>query len=192
MNRLLLQDRICSTPMDRVYKVPLASSLIQTETVILGIDPGTATTGWGVISAGPRNAVPISFGAIRPKSTLSQGEKYLCIFDAVEEIVVRFAPKAFAVESQFVYKNAATAMKLGMARASAMLAAARHKVPIYEYTPTKAKLAVAGNGAATKEQVQKMIALLLGLSSLPEPHDAADALALALCHAHNLRWRKPC
>ena len=170
----------------------MSQSVIQTETVILGIDPGTASTGWGVISAGQRNASPLAFGAIRPKSTLSLGEKYLCIFDAVEEIVVRYSPKALAVESQFVYKNAASAMKLGMARASAMLAAARHKVPIYEYTPTKAKLAVVGTGAATKEQVQKMIALLLGLPSLPEPHDAADALALALCHAHNVRWKKPC
>lgn len=160
------------------------------EKIILGIDPGTNSTGWGVIASDGRKSVPLEFGAIRPKTTLSQAEKYLRIFEGVEEVISRFSPEALAVETQFIYKNAASAMKIGMARASAMLAAARSNIPVYEYTPKKAKLAVVGKGSATKEQVQKMIALLLGLPSLPEPHDAADALALALCHAHDLRLKK--
>jgi crossover junction endodeoxyribonuclease RuvC len=101
----------------------------------------------------------------------------------------KYQPDAVAIETQFVYKNVQSAMKLGMARAMGLLAAARRQIPIFEYAPTKAKLAVVGNGGASKMQVQKMIQLLLRLPTLPEPEDAADALALAICHAHTIKTR---
>jgi crossover junction endodeoxyribonuclease RuvC len=157
--------------------------------IILGIDPGTRVTGYGVIVIERQGPRAIDFGCIRPPRTLAPEEGYLVIFNAIEHLIEKYSPHALAVESQFVYKNAQSAMKLGMARAMALLAAARRKIPIYEYAPKKAKLAVVGNGAASKEQVQKMIQLLLRLPELPEPEDAADALALALCHAHTLPMR---
>lgn len=152
--------------------------------VILGIDPGTVVTGYGVIEVRAGKESPLDFGAVRPPAKLPHPERYLIIFNAVEKLIETYQPDAMAVETQFVYKNVATAIKLGMARGVILLAAARRSIPIYEYAPKKAKLAVVGNGNASKEQVQKMIQLLLRLQELPEPEDAADALALALCHSH--------
>lgn len=157
------------------------------QTIILGIDPGTRVTGYGLIKLKFNGFEALDFGCIRPPPNADFSQKYLIIFNAIEEILDRFSPDAVAVETQFMYKNAQSSMKLGMARGMAILAAARRKISLYEYAPKKAKLAVVGNGAASKEQVQKMIQLLLHLPSLPEPEDAADALALALCHAHTLK-----
>jgi len=157
------------------------------EKIILGIDPGTRCTGYGIISAQANSIKPLDFGAIRPPPKASSGKRYLVIFNAIETLMDTYKPEMVAVESQFVHKNVASAMKLGMARAMVILAAERREIPLFEYTPKKAKLAVTGSGASTKEQVQKMIQLLLALPELPQPEDAADALALALCHAHTLR-----
>ncbi|HSW86767.1 MAG TPA: crossover junction endodeoxyribonuclease RuvC [Rhabdochlamydiaceae bacterium] len=152
--------------------------------IILGIDPGTRITGFGVIKMKNGSSEPLDFGCIRPPQKLEISERYLVIFNAIDHLIETYQPHAVAIETQFVYKNAQSAMKLGMARGMAILAAARRKIPIYEYAPKKAKKAVVGNGAASKEQVQRMIQVLLRLPQLPEPEDAADALALALCHAH--------
>ncbi len=152
--------------------------------IILGIDPGTQITGFGII----RNSNPapqvIDFGCIRPPPRLPASERYLIIFNGIEALIEKYQPDALAIETQFVYRNVQTAMKLGIARGMAILAAARKQISIFEYAPTKAKLAVVGTGAASKEQVQRMVQLLLNLSELPTPDDAADALAIALCHAH--------
>jgi crossover junction endodeoxyribonuclease RuvC len=99
----------------------------------------------------------------------------------------KYQPEAVAVETQFVYKNVQSALKLGMARGAVIIAAARRGIAVFEYAPRKAKQAVVGNGGASKFQVQKMVQMQLKLSQLPEPADAADALALALCHAHTRR-----
>lgn len=155
--------------------------------IILGIDPGTRITGYGIIQVTASGHRPLDFGCIRPSQKLEGPQKYLSIFEALEVLIERHKPDAVAVETQFVYKNVSSALKLGMARGVVLLAAARQKIPIYEYAPKKAKLAVVGNGSAGKEQVQKMIQLLLRLPGLPEPEDAADALALAICHAHTLK-----
>ncbi len=155
--------------------------------IILGIDPGTRITGYGVLRA---PAEPLDFGCIRPPLELSLEQRYKIIFEGVEALIERHAPSAIAVESQFVMKNAQSAIKLGMAKGMVFLAAARKNIPVYEYTPKKAKLAVVGKGQASKFQVQKMIQMLLQLPHLPQPEDAADALALAICCAHNLRF--PC
>lgn len=158
-------------------------------TIILGIDPGTVITGYGIIKINDGRSTPLDFGAIRPPKTVNSSEKYLIIFEAIETLIERYQPDAVAVESQFVSKNALSAMKLGMARGMAILASARKNIPIYEYAPTKAKLAVVGKGSASKDQVQRMIQMLLNLPKPPQPHDAADALAIAICHAHTLNGK---
>jgi crossover junction endodeoxyribonuclease RuvC len=152
--------------------------------IILGIDPGTRITGYGVISF---PSEPIDFGCIQPPPNLPLEERYQIIFNAIETLIALHKPIAIAVESQFVLKNAQSAIKLGMAKGMVLLAGARAKIPVYEYAPKKAKLAVVGKGQASKFQVQRMIQSLLRLPALPEPEDAADALALAICCGQNLR-----
>jgi crossover junction endodeoxyribonuclease RuvC len=151
--------------------------------IILGIDPGTAVTGYGILCLENRTHHVLDFGCIRPPSAEHPGSKYLTIFDALEELIRLHQPTAISVETQFMYKNAQSALTLGMARGMTLLAAAKHRIPVFEYAPKKAKKAATGNGSASKEQVQRMIQLLLRLPS-PPPADAADALALALCHTH--------
>lgn len=158
--------------------------------IILGIDPGTRITGYGIIKTGNSHIEPIDFGCIRPPVTQDMPARYLALFNGIEKLLDLYSPSAVAVETQFVYKNVQCALKLGMARGAVLIAAARRGVPIFEYTPKKAKLAVVGNGGASKEQVQRMIQLLLKLPILPEPEDAADALALAVCHAHSLSYKE--
>ncbi|MBS3902765.1 MAG: crossover junction endodeoxyribonuclease RuvC [Anaplasmataceae bacterium] len=154
--------------------------------VILGIDPGTKITGYGIILCKDGKTEPLDFGCIRPPTKSSHHDRYLVIFEALETLIARHSPGALAIETQFVYRNAQTAIKLGIARGMAILAALRSRTPIFEYAPKKTKLAVVGNGSASKMQVQRMIQLLLSLPKLPEPEDAADALAVAICHAHTL------
>lgn len=158
-----------------------------TKFTILGIDPGTRITGYGVIDA---DAQPLDFGCIRPPPKLILADRYKIIFDSVEALIEKHEPSAMAVESQFVMKNAQSAIKLGMAKGMVYLAAARKGIPVYEFAPKQAKLAVVGHGGASKFQVQKMIQALLRLPHPPEPEDAADALALAICCSHHLR--NPC
>lgn len=152
---------------------------------IIGIDPGTRITGYGIVSMDNSHLSALDFGCIRPPTDLSNHERYFFLFNATKQLFEQFSPSAVAVETQFVYKNIQSAMKLAMARMTTILAAATLNIPIFEYAPRQAKLAVVGNGAASKQQVQKMVQLLLKLPYLPEPEDAADALALAICHAHS-------
>lgn len=159
--------------------------------LILGIDPGTRITGYGLIRVGSL-LEPIDYGAIRPPPTLPLEERYCILFDSIELLLEKHRPDALAIESQFVLKNAQSTIKLGMAKGMAILAAARRKIPVCEYSPKQAKLATVGNGNASKFQVQKMIQVLLKLPSPPEPEDAADALALALCHAHRIKKESLC
>jgi crossover junction endodeoxyribonuclease RuvC len=158
--------------------------------IILGIDPGTRITGYGLIKAGNPTLEPLDFGCIRPPPNLSNPERYLALFNGLEKLLDLYNPDAVSVETQFVYKNVQSAIKLGMARGVVLIAAARRGIPVFEYAPKKAKLAVVGNGNASKEQVQRMIQLLLKLPVLPEPEDAADALALAVCHANSMSFNE--
>jgi len=155
--------------------------------VILGIDPGTRITGYGIID---KNLKPLDFGCIKPPPKLPLSSRYQVLFESLEALIVRYQPEAVAVESQFVLKNAQSAIKLGMAKGMVYLAAARNTIPVYDFAPKQAKLAVVGNGNASKHQVQKMIQALLRLPEAPEPEDAADALALAICCYNHLRT--PC
>lgn len=148
--------------------------------IILGIDPGTIITGYGVISVNPHIS-PLDFGCIRPPAKLILEQRYKIIFEGIEALIEKHSPTAIAVESQFVLKNVQSAIKLGMAKGMVYLAAARKNIPVFEYAPKKAKQAIVGTGNASKFQVQKMIQNLLRLPNIPEPEDAADALALAIC-----------
>lgn len=153
--------------------------------IILGIDPGTARTGWGVIETNGSSYTLIASGVITPKTKILS-EKYAEIYDGINHIIDTFHPHCISVETQFVSKNPQSAIKIGMARGMAVLAGAKRSLPIYEYTPLKAKKAITGSGKAGKEDMQKMIGLLLSTKKII-PHDAADALALAICHSHHAR-----
>lgn len=151
--------------------------------IILGVDPGTRVSGYGVICIQDRKFIPLDYGCIRPPSQFKLSERYLVIFDSIDELIEKHQPTCLVVEMQFMYKNAQSALKLGMARGAVMIAAKRRGLPIFEYAPAVAKRAVVGNGRASKFQVQGMVKQILKLATLPEPEDAADALALAICHA---------
>jgi crossover junction endodeoxyribonuclease RuvC len=155
--------------------------------VILGIDPGTQLTGYGVIRTDGASHQAIDYGCIRPPSNLKITDRYLIIFNSVDALLEKHCPHALVVETQYVQKNIQSAIKLGMARGVVIVAAKRRGIAVFEYAPAKAKRAVVGNGNASKYQVQGMVKILLNLTEMPTPDDAADALSLAICHAQTLR-----
>lgn len=160
--------------------------------IIIGIDPGTRITGYGVIEVQGASYRTLDYGCIRPPPDLKLSDRYLILFNAIDELIMKYRPNALSVETQYFEKNVQSAIKLGMARGTAIIAAKRHGLSIFEYAPTKAKQAVVGNGKASKEQVQGMVKLLLKLQTIPTPADAADALALAICHALSYNHLIPC
>ncbi|CRX38784.1 crossover junction endodeoxyribonuclease RuvC [Estrella lausannensis] len=158
-------------------------------TVILGIDPGTQVTGYGVIHLTERGMEAVDFGCIRPKASLSLHDKYLLIFNGVSHLLDTFQPIALAIETQFVKINPSSALKLGMARGSIIVAARMRGIEVVEYAPTVAKKSITGTGRASKEQVQGMTQKILKLDKLPTPEDAADALSIAICHANRMHFK---
>jgi crossover junction endodeoxyribonuclease RuvC len=158
------------------------------ESTILGIDPGTRITGYGLIRIAGNSYTALDYGCIRPPEKQKLTDRYLVIFNGIETLIEKFKPDVLVVETQFVQKNVQSALKLGMARGIAIIAAKRRGIPIFEYSPTRAKKAVVGTGKASKFQVQGMVQRHLNLAKAPEPEDAADALALAICHAHAKRF----
>ncbi|MCE2982946.1 MAG: crossover junction endodeoxyribonuclease RuvC [Parachlamydia sp.] len=152
-------------------------------TVILGVDPGTIVTGYGIIEIDGHTITAIDFGCIRPPLAYKLSDRYLVIHEGIAQLIEQYAPTAIAVETQYVHKNVQSAIKLGMARGAVILAAKMKELGVFEYAPTQAKLAVVGSGKASKKQVQGMVQRRLNLLKEPEPEDAADALALAICHA---------
>ncbi len=157
---------------------------------ILGIDPGTDATGFGAIESDGESHRLIEYGVLRNKPSLRFTEKLLRIHTELVKVIERCRPDRMVVESLFYATNVKSALKLGHARGVALLAGVERGLPVDEYSPLEVKQAVVGYGRAGKQQVQKMVALLLGLDVRPEPHDAADALAVALCHAHRLRFQE--
>jgi len=152
---------------------------------VLGIDPGSETTGWGVIEGdGPRYRI-LEYGAIRLPSTQKFSTRLLTICTGLEEIIARHTPSECAIEDGFLATNVKVTLKLGQVRGVAMLAAERAGLAIQEYSPRLVKQTVVGYGNAEKHQVQEMVRVLLSMSTLPEPQDAADALAVAICHFHH-------
>jgi len=151
---------------------------------ILGIDPGTAITGFGVLETLGNRFRLLDYGCIRTDAGTPLEERLEKIYHGMILLINRWHPEELAIEELFFNKNTRTALTVGHARGVIFLAAAHQKVPIREYTPLQVKQAVVGYGRADKHQVQYMVKALLNLSSLPKPDDAADALAIAICHAH--------
>ncbi len=151
---------------------------------IFGIDPGSERTGYGCVETdGSRHAIVIC-GAITTPTPAPFPDKLLAIHARLSRLIDECRPDAAAIESLFYAVNVRSALKLGHARGVAMLAAVEAGLPVFEYTPAEIKRAVVGHGRAEKPQVQHMMKLLLGLRAAPTPHDAADALAVAICHVH--------
>ncbi|MCX7912350.1 MAG: crossover junction endodeoxyribonuclease RuvC [Dehalococcoidales bacterium] len=153
---------------------------------ILGIDPGTVVMGYGIIEGGDDRVVFIDCGAISVPKHLKGGERLEHIYHGLTDIIRHHHPDVMAIEQPFVAKNARSALAIGRAQAVALLAAALSGIPAYEYTPAHVKQTVASYGASSKEQVQEMVRLQLGLAEPPQPSDAADALAVALCHCREV------
>jgi crossover junction endodeoxyribonuclease RuvC len=156
--------------------------------MILGIDPGTRITGYGLIQVNESDILAIDYGSIKPDPHMLLTDRYLFISNGIDELIEKYKPNALVVETQYISKNPHSTMKLIMVRGIIIIAAKRKNIPVFEYAPTKAKLAVTGNGRSSKYEVQKMVQLLLKLSKLPTPEDAADALSLAICHANSLKF----
>lgn len=152
---------------------------------ILGIDPGTLITGYGVISTTGNSLTVHDYGCIKPPVSYKLSDRYHIIDQSIEALILQHAPDVLVVETQYIAKTKSidSVIKLGMARGVAIVAAKRQKIRVYVYAPTEAKKAVVGSGRASKAQVQGMVQRLLCLNDLP-PEDAADALALAICHAN--------
>jgi crossover junction endodeoxyribonuclease RuvC len=150
--------------------------------IILGIDPGSRITGYGLINAASGHYNYVASGHVRTCND-ALPQRLGQIYQAIDALIERYSPQEFAIEQVFMARNADSALKLGQARGVAMVVAVNHGLPVAEYSARQVKQAVVGQGGARKEQVQHMVARLLGLSSLPQI-DAADALAIALCHTH--------
>jgi crossover junction endodeoxyribonuclease RuvC len=155
--------------------------------ITLGIDPGTALLGYGVIS-GIDAPTMLAFGAVETQAGESAPARLQTIYDSLIALLDHHAPDVMAVEQLFFARNVTTALAVGQARGVALLAAAQRNVPVFEYKPAEVKLAVAGHGGADKQQIQEMVRIILGLDSVPRPDDAADALAIAICHASSSRF----
>lgn len=155
--------------------------------IILGIDPGSRKTGFGVISSVSGRIEYVSSGVIRMKDGDTLPERLKTIFTSVSDIIQRHCPQEFAIENVFMAKSAGSALKLGQARGAAIVAAVHHDLPVAEYEARKVKQSVVGTGAADKSQVQHMVMSLLNLPGSPQ-EDAADALAVALCHANTQQY----
>lgn len=165
-----------------------AHTLNLTPMRVFGIDCGTETTGYGVVESSVNGResklVMKAMGAIRLKKTLTTAQRLAQVYSELSTELVRWTPDAVAIEGVFYSVNAKSALKLGQVRGVALLAAASQGFPVAEYAPLKIKSSVVGYGLAKKEQVQYMVARLLELAQIPEPADAADALAIAICHIH--------
>jgi crossover junction endodeoxyribonuclease RuvC len=156
---------------------------------ILGIDPGSERTGYGCVETDGSRHRLVGCGAIQAAPTASFPEKLSAIHSSLAALIARWHPDCAAIEDVFYAVNVRSALKLGHARGVAMLAAVDAGLTVTEYTPTEIKRAVVGYGRADKHQVQQMVKLILGLDAPPTPYDAADALAVAICHAHSLSPR---
>ena len=155
--------------------------------LVLGIDPGTAITGYGLVKGEGDDLTLVAYGAITTSSDWPLPERLQRIYRELTAVIEDRQPTAVAVEELFFSKNVRTALSVGQARGVALLAAANAGLPIHEYTPLQVKQAITGYGRAPKDQVQQMVRMLLALDSVPQPDDAADAIAIAICHIHSAK-----
>lgn len=153
--------------------------------IILGIDPGYAIVGYGVVSYDNRTFTPVTYGAVTTEAGLEADLRLEQVYDGVCAIIDRYRPEAIAIEQLFFTNNQKTAIMVAQARGVILLAARKKQIPIYEYTPLQVKQSVVGYGKAIKKQVMEMTRIMLRLEKIPRPDDAADALAIAICHGHS-------
>ncbi len=154
--------------------------------VILGIDPGIAIVGWGVINSEKFGGklTTLDYGAVTTPAKMKTEDRLLSVYEEIDQIIKKYRPEAVAIEELFFNTNQKTAIIVAEARGCILLAARASGVPIFEYTPLQIKQAVVGYGRADKHQIQEMVTMFLGLKKVPKPDDTADALAAAICHAH--------
>lgn len=172
---------------------PTPSAGLVDPDLVLGIDPGTAIMGYGLVRAisGPDalgDFELVEYGAINTPAGMPLARRLLSIYGQLNELLDRFHPAEVVLEELFFNKNTTTAIAVGQARGVALLAAASHNLTVREYTPLQVKQSLTGYGRATKDQIQQMVSLMLNLDYLPQPDDAADALALAICHLRGRRF----
>ncbi len=159
----------------------------ENENLVLGIDPGTAITGYGLVWGESGDLRLVDYGVITTPSDKSQPQRLQEIYRQLTALIQERQPAEAAVEKLFFSRNVRTALSVGQARGVVLLAIANAGIAVHEYTPLEVKQAVVGYGRATKEQVQEMVKVLLGLDTVPQPDDAADAIAVAICHIHSAR-----
>lgn len=152
---------------------------------VLGIDPGSETLGWGVVEGGGNKYSLVEFGVVRSNPRQAFSKRLARIYSEVNEVVERLGPDSMAIEEAFYSVNVNVALKLGQVRGVMLLMAEQQGLAIAEYAPRLIKKTVVGHGNAEKQQVGEMVRILLGLKAAPSPHDAADALAIAICHFHH-------
>ena len=155
---------------------------------VLSIDPGIGITGFSIIDSNMQKSSLSAYGTIKPKPKDSLPKRLNYLFEEVNKILDQFSPDVLAVEDTFYSKNVKSAMILGQARGSIILAAAQADIPIYEFAPRKVKLSVCGNGAASKEQVSYMVTKILRLKEPPKPLDVSDAMAVGLCYINQSKF----
>lgn len=151
-------------------------------TKILGIDPGTGIMGWGLIEMNVGKIKPLKYGCIRTKPNMPQPERLAHIFNSLSDIIEKTKPDEVAIEELFFFKNQKTIISVAEARGVAIVAAKKFDLPVFEYTPLQVKQALTGYGRADKAQIQEMVRISCNLKVCPKPDDAADALAIAICH----------
>ncbi len=157
---------------------------------VIGVDPGSLKSGYGIVETQATQLIVIEYGVIRTTPKASLAQRLLQINIRLQELINQYAPQEFAVEDLFVAKNAKASLKLGQARGAILLTAAQAGLPVAEYTPLEVKQSVVGYGRADKFQVQQMVKALLSLKEAPTPDDAADALAIAICHHHSAKMKR--
>lgn len=155
--------------------------------IIMGIDPGFAITGFGIVKYEGNRFSVLDYGAVTTEASMKLSQRLLVLNNRLEELIQKQKPDAVAIEELFFNKNIKTALTVGHGRGVAVLAAARSGVDIFEYTPLQVKQSVVGYGRAEKAQIQQMVKALLNLKAIPKPDDVADALAVAICHGNSHR-----
>ena len=152
--------------------------------IILGIDPGYAIVGWGVIEYTSNRFTVVDYGAVTTEAGTPFNDRLKAVYDGIDSIMKRYSPEALSIEKLFYNTNAKTVIDVAQARGVINLAAVQNNIPIFEYTPLQVKQSVVGYGRAEKKQVQEMTRVILKLAKIPKTDDTADALAMAICHAH--------
>ena len=163
---------------------------------VLGIDPGSSVTGYGIVDELNGSISAVTWGTIRTSNRLPFPKRLKTIHDGLTEIIKKYSPDVASIENLFFAENAKSALKLGQVRGAAILSAANQSVEVAEYTPLEIKQAISGYGRADKGQIQNMVSILLNLNEIPKPFDASDALAIAICHintsALKIRLKNDC